>query len=104
MTYDSTLEGGVLTVYLPPVLRLDNRHGLTDAIEGENRRFVRLRLDASAVTDIDAAGLGILARAIRFARDKTSQAPLLREPTDCAVQLLRSVGLLNSFDVESSSR
>jgi anti-anti-sigma regulatory factor len=101
MTYDARLESGVLTVYLPPVLGLHNRQGLIDAIEGETRRFLRLRLDASLVTDIDAAGLGILARAVRLARDKTSQAPILRSPTDCATQLLRSVGLLNSFDIEA---
>lgn len=100
MSFSATLERGVLTVYLPPVLGLDNRHALIDAIEGEKRGFLRLRLDASAVTDIDTAGLGILARAVRLAQDRTSQAPLLCAPTESAVQLLRSVGLLNSFDLE----
>lgn len=100
MSLSTTLEHGVLTVYLPPVLGLDNRHELLEAIYGETRRFLRLRLDASAIADIDAAGLGMLARAARLARDQTSQAPLLRAPTESAVQRLLSVGLLSSFDLE----
>lgn len=102
MSFKATLERGVLTVYLPPVLGLENRQGLIDAIEAEKRRFLRVRLDASAVTDIDGAGLGILARAVRLARDRTSQAPLLRAPTESAIQRLQSVGLAKSFDVEAA--
>jgi hypothetical protein len=89
----------VLTVYLPSVLGLDNRQRLIEAIEGEKRRFLRVRLDASAVTDIDGAGLGILARVVRLARDRTSQAPLLRAPTDCAIPEGGPRLWLSPFDV-----
>lgn len=59
----------------------------------------RLRLDASALTHIDSAGLGALARVLRVCEDATSSAPQLTGASQEVLDAMDSVLLLRHFDV-----
>lgn len=95
-----TLEGGILTVRLPRTLTVSNRHGLIDGLEGYGGAFTGVCLDAAALGDIDAAGLGMLARVVRFTRDRTGTRPVLRGSSDVVRSLAGAAGLLQFFDLE----
>lgn len=98
--FHSTLEGGVLTVRLPATLTVFNRAGLIEVLEKHDGPVARVRLDAGALGDVDAAGLGMLARVVRFTRDRTGEPPLLRNPSDVVRSLAGSAGLLQFFELE----
>ncbi len=97
-----TMEGDTLTVGLPRTLTVLNRQGLVEALEGYDGPYARVRLDATGMGDIDAAGLGMFARVVRFTRDRTGTRPLLRNPSDVVRSLAGSAGLLQFFDVEAA--
>lgn len=101
MDFPLSTEAGILTVRLPRTLTVFNRHGLIEALEAHEGLFERVRLDAVALCDVDAAGLGMLARVVRFARDRTERPPLLRGVQDVARSLMGSAGLLNFFEMEN---
>jgi anti-anti-sigma regulatory factor len=94
-------EAGILTVRLPRTLTVFNRHGLIEALEAHGGPFTRVRLDAAALCDVDAAGLGMMARVVRFARDGTGHPPLLRGVQDIPRSLMGSAGLLQYFEMEN---
>lgn len=98
-----TLEGGTLTVRLPRTLTVFNRQGLIEGLEAYGGAFTRVRLDAAALGDVDAAGLGMLARVVRFTRDRTGTRPLLRSPSDVVRSLAGGAGLLQFFDLETGA-
>lgn len=101
MDFPVSTEAGILTVRLPRTLTVFNRHGLIEALEAYGDPFARVCVDAAALCDVDAAGLGMLARVVRFARDRTGHPPLLRGVQDVARSLIGSAGLLHFFEVEN---
>jgi anti-anti-sigma regulatory factor len=94
------MEGDTLTIRLPRTLTVFNRQGLMAALEACDTPFARVRLDAAGLGDVDAAGLGMLARVVRFTRDRTGERPLLRASSDVVRSLAGSAGLLQFFDLE----
>lgn len=103
MDFPISNEGGTLTVRLPRTLTVFNRHGLMEALEAHDGPFTRVCLDAGALGDVDAAGLGMLARVVRFTRDRTGTRPLLRNASDVVRSLAGSAGLLQFFEMEDGA-
>lgn len=98
MTPPVRLTGSTLEVELPSSLVLANRRGLIDAVAAGLSAGVRLvRLDASALREIDSAGLGALARVFRLALDATRARPQLAHATPELRERLRAVLLLRHF-------
>lgn len=62
MNARTELAGGTLTVHLPDTLVAGTRGQMVDALSAalEDGRVARVRLDASALAVIDAAGIGAL--------------------------------------------
>lgn len=97
-----TMDGDTLTVGLPRTLTVFNRQGLMEALDAHEGPFARVRLDATGLGDVDAAGLGMFARVVRFTRDRTGTRPLLRNPSDVVRSLAGAAGLLQFFDMETA--
>ena len=96
---DADFTAGMLSLKLPPVLGVHNREMVFRALNAETRTVSRVRLDASAIREMDSAGLGALARVSRWAQERTSQPAILDSPSPYALNLLRSVGLLSIFEL-----
>jgi anti-anti-sigma regulatory factor len=94
------ITGGTLEVRLPPSLVLNDCRGLIDAVAGSLSAGVRrVRLDASALREIDSAGLGALARVFRLALDATRARPQLAHAGPELRERLRAVLLLRHFEL-----
>lgn len=102
MEFEVRVEDGILTVRLPRTLTVFNRHGLMEALEGYAGPFTRVRLDARGLADVDAAGLGMLARVVRFARDGTGSAPIMVGASDVVRSMAGPAGLLQFFEMENA--
>ena len=93
------MDGRTLEVRLPRSLVVENRMGLIDAVAANlEPGMERVRLDASALVDLDSAGLGALARVLRMAVDATGAPPLLVDAGPEVRESMRSVLLLRYFE------
>jgi anti-anti-sigma regulatory factor len=100
--------GTTLDVKLPGSLLLSNRTALIGAVTANLAPDIRgVRLEASALREIDSAGLGALARVFRLVLDATGARPQLANAGPEIRASLRAVLLLRHFhlaaDVEVHS-
>jgi anti-anti-sigma regulatory factor len=92
----SELAGGVLTVYLTESLVAETRRAMVDALSValEREEVVSVRLDASALVTLDAAGIGALVRAARIAREHTGERLVLAHCSLAVVEALTATAVV----------
>jgi anti-anti-sigma regulatory factor len=94
------MRDGVVTVRLETALNLANRLALLDALEAQPGPVSLVRLDAASLRDLDTAGLGMLARVVRFAQDAASRRPVLLNASESVRAEMGAARLLPHFDLE----
>jgi anti-anti-sigma regulatory factor len=101
MNVPAELADGTLTVYLPESLVVATRADFVDTVAAALREGVlRVRLDASTLATLDAAGIGALVRAGRMARGHTGEQPrLVHCPPDVIEALTETAVLPHLFHV-----
>lgn len=87
---------GTLTVHLPESLVVDNRKHVVDDVTAALRAAAanRLRLDASALTTVDMAGVGALVRVAQLAQASTGNQPVLANCCKALEHLLQETAVL----------
>lgn len=96
MSVRTQLAGGVLTVYLSESLVAETRGAMVDALSValEREEVVSVRLDASALVTLDAAGIGALVRAARITREHTGERLVLAHCSQAVVEALTATAVL----------
>jgi len=84
------LAGGILTLYLPESLVVHTRGAMVDALSTalERKGVVSVRLDASALVNIDTAGISALVRAARITRERTGKRLVLAR---CSLEIVEAL-------------
>lgn len=96
MSSRTEVVGRTVTLYLPESLVAETRgqtvDALAEALAGGG--LDRVRLDASALVMLDAAGIGALVRAARITREYTGDRPVLAHCSDAVASALRATAVL----------
>lgn len=96
MSTRTQIADGTLTVHLPYSLVAQTRGAVVDALIAalEQGSIRRVRLDASALVNLDAAGIGALVRAARITREHVGERPVLARCSDRVVAALTATAVL----------
>lgn len=97
---DTTRRDGVVTVRLGESLTIATRNELIEALEAQPAPLAGVRLDAAALRNLDTAGLGMLARVVRFAQDSAGCRPVMAHASEHVHAEMRTARLLQHFDLE----
>jgi anti-anti-sigma regulatory factor len=90
----------VVTVRLRESLTISTRHELIETLEAQAPPVAGVRLDATDLRHLDTAGLGMLARIVRFAQDSSGRRPVLLHASQEVLAEMRTARLLQHFDLE----
>ena len=96
MSSRTEVVGRTLTLYLPEALVAETRGETVDALMKAlaGGGLDRVRLNASALVTLDAAGIGALVRAARITREYTGDRPVLTHGSDAIIRALTVTAVL----------